>query len=308
MDSQEAQDGLPFLSFPPESNPEPGSGTGPEMNREVPGGRPESGADNPVIPGGMPPEDGKVQEANQDGSGPTDEQTGLPDAPAARSDAGEAFDRPGEASQFVDATDSEDPDDAGNSAPAGLSGSDVLESAVTGIQESVDSLGKATDQLLALFKERLRYDQTKENVIDRQHQELKDLREGLKVDLLRPILYDIAAELDDIHQMKEALGDRDGSLLASEQLTNVEDVLIDILDKNDVEQVSSQPGEPFLGKWQRMVKPVDTDDPNKHKTIAQSLAPGYKRGEESVFKERVTVYRFVSSAKHADSMKHELNA
>ena len=164
------------------------------------------------------------------------------------------------------------------------------------IQKSIDSLGKAMDQLQALFSQRLQYDQTKETVIDRQHQELKALREGIKNDLLRPILYDIAAELDDIRQMKMGLGDQPGSQLAAEQLTNVEDVLKDILNKNDVEQVSSQPGEPFQGKWQRMVKPVDTDDPNKHKTIAQSLAPGYRRGQESVFKERVTVYRLLPSS------------
>ena len=164
------------------------------------------------------------------------------------------------------------------------------------IQKSIDSLGKTMDQLQALFSQRLQYDQTKETVIDRQHQELKALREGIKNDLLRPILYDIAAELDDIRQMKIGLGDQPGSQLAAEQLTNVEDVLKDILNKNDVEQVSSQPGEPFQGKWQRMVKPVDTDDPNKHKTIARSLAPGYRRGQESVFKERVTVYRLLPSS------------
>lgn len=58
--------------------------------------------------------------------------------------------------------------------------------------ERFDQVLARLDSIDQLIAQRLQYDDVKEKVIDRQHAELAELREGLKRDLMRPVLYDLA--------------------------------------------------------------------------------------------------------------------
>lgn len=147
------------------------------------------------------------------------------------------------------------------------------------------------DELKDLFSKRLQYDEEKEKIIDRQHQELKGFREGLKANLVQPLLYDIAEAMDAIHKMRDGLVQTDKE--SDNRLQDIEYMLLDILEKNDVEQVQSQSGSSFVSSRQRMVKFEETTDPAKRKMIASSLAPGYLFGEFTLFKEKVVVYKVV---------------
>ena len=159
--------------------------------------------------------------------------------------------------------------------------------------ERFDQVLARLDGIDQLIAQRLQYDDVKEKVIDRQHAELAELREGLKRDLMRPVLYDLAQTLDDMRKAKESYAAQ-GVDAAVDALDDVEGMLVYLLEKNDVEQVMSAEGDPFTSK-QRMLKAVPTPDAAKAKTVAASVAPGYMWGEEPLFKEKVHVYKFVLS-------------
>ncbi|KXA22892.1 hypothetical protein HMPREF3208_00122 [Gardnerella vaginalis] len=143
------------------------------------------------------------------------------------------------------------------------------------------------------FTQRLQYDKVKETVIDRQHKELEEFREGLNHNLQRPLLYDIAETLDDIRKTKLFYAKKENSELAIKALEGVEDSLNYILEKNNVECASSSEGDPFTGTCQRMIKSIPTSDISKQRTIAESVAPGYIFDKETLFKEKVIVYKYV---------------
>ncbi|PAU68395.1 nucleotide exchange factor GrpE [Bifidobacterium criceti] len=166
----------------------------------------------------------------------------------------------------------------------------VAESCGTEWYEQIIARLDGIDQLIA---QRLQYDDVKEKVIDRQHAELAELREGLKRDLMRPMLYDLAQTLDDMRKAKESYATQ-GVDAAVDVIDDIEGMLVYLLEKNDVEQVMSAEGDPFTSK-QRMLKTVPTPDAAKAKTVAASVAPGYMWGEEPLFKEKVHVYKFVPS-------------
>lgn len=155
---------------------------------------------------------------------------------------------------------------------------------LTGLRESLEELSKQ-------FSKRLQYDDAKETIIDRQHRELTQLREGLKENLIQPVLYDVAEALDSVHKMRAKLAAEAHE--ADSALEDVEFMLLDILEKNDVDEVSSEPGEPFDATRQRMAKVEETEDASKRKVIARSLAPGYMFGKYALFKEKVVVYKVV---------------
>lgn len=150
------------------------------------------------------------------------------------------------------------------------------------------------DSLSGQFAKRLQYDDTKETIIDRQHSELLKLREGLKDDLIQPVLYDVANVLDSVRKLRADL--HEGDEKADHALDDIEYLLLDILEKNDVEEVVSDPGDSFNASRQRMVKFEETEDPAKRKTIVRSVAPGYMFGKTALFKEKVVVYKVVASA------------
>lgn len=197
--------------------------------------------------------------------------------------------------------------ESGATAPETTDESSNAVQAVTAVQElqqhvneSLTQLNAAVQSLAEQFRSRFQYDTEKEKIIDQQHDELKELREGLKRDLLRPVLYDIADTLDDIRKSKQHYAQTDAGDTAVKALNDVEDMLAYVLEKNDIERVISQPGEKFLAVRQRMVKHEDTDNPELVGTIVRSIAPGYMLGAEALYKEKVVVYR---AAKNPQTQK-----
>ena len=169
-----------------------------------------------------------------------------------------------------------------------------------------DRIQESLDKLSQQFAKRLQYDDEKETIIDRQHRELTQLREGLKTDLIQPVLYDVAETLDAVHKMRVEL--EQDAKQTDHLLEHVEFMLLDILEKNDVEQVESEPGEPFNAARQRMVKTEETTDASKRKIIVRSLAPGYMFGKTALFKEKVVVYKVVAEPPKEETPSAEPDA
>lgn len=157
---------------------------------------------------------------------------------------------------------------------------------LAGLRESLDGLSKQ-------FSKRMQYDDAKETIIDRQHRELTQLREGLKANLIQPVLYDVAETLASVHKMRAKLAAEAHE--ADGLLEDIEFMLLNILEENDVEEVSSDPDTPFDATRQRMSKTEfeETEDDSKRKVVARSLAPGYMFGKYALLKESVVLYKVV---------------
>lgn len=177
---------------------------------------------------------------------------------------------------------------------------DAFDTRLETLDQCIDGLRKALDDLSGAFSRRLRYDDAKEKVIDRQHEELHKLRDGLTLDLREPVLQDLASALAKINTMKGELSD--GNTEAKDMLEDIDYMLGAILDDYDVARVDSEPGSRYNAARQRFLpKDVElTDDPDKSRTIARSKAPGYvyEAGERPrvLLKEQVVMYKVVKPA------------
>ena len=202
---------------------------------------------------------------------------------------------PGDGGEPASQTLSESSDTDGSS-DTSVQGHDAGQATLEQLTEGINQLERELTALDDHFVKRLAYDDTKEKVIDRQHSELTELREGLARNLLRPVLYDIAEALDDIRKTKNTLikrGEDEGTLRV---LDDVENSLLYILEKNDVERIESETGSDFSAVRQRMVKTEDSSDRADSRKVARSVAPGYVYGKETLFKEKVVVYKIVDAA------------
>ena len=67
--------------------------------------------------------------------------------------------------------------------------------------------------------------------------------------------------------------------------------LTDLLEQQNIDAYSTQPGEAFDAAI-HMAKIEKTTDPALNKTIKESLSEGYKKGEKILLPERVMVYQY----------------
>lgn len=183
----------------------------------------------------------------------------------------------------------EDSDAASETFKALAAQAQTMEAFRAEFTESISAVSQSLAGLQEQFRQRMQYDEAKEAIITRQHAELQELRDGLKQDLLRPVLYDIVDALDDIRKSKQSYESIDGGEKAVEALEGVEESLEYVLEKNDVERIETEPGERFVATRQRAVKYEDVDDTARKGTILRSLAPGYALGANVLYKEKVVV-------------------
>jgi len=139
------------------------------------------------------------------------------------------------------------------------------------------------------FSKRLAYDEGKEKIIDKLHSELQNYKSDLYTKLTKPIFYDIAVVLDDIRKTRIGLNEQ--SQESAVLLESIADSLICLLDKYEVTQFSSETGSKYQATTQRMVRMQTTSDETLAGHIAESISPGYERGDLLIYPEKVTVYK-----------------
>jgi len=139
------------------------------------------------------------------------------------------------------------------------------------------------------FSRRFAYDVGKEKILDKLHAELQGYKSDLYAKLTKPIFHDIAVVLDDLRKMSIGLNEQAQEPAAL--LVSIADSLICTLDKYEVTPFSSAPGSKYQATTQRMVRVQPTQDAALVGHIAQSVSPGYVRGGQIIYPEKVTVYK-----------------
>lgn len=149
------------------------------------------------------------------------------------------------------------------------------------------------------FESKLKYDQTKDRVIDSLHQELQQYRQGLHFVLLRPVLVDLIALYDDLGQIADSsaadAAESSAMQVMLRNLVSFQATVEEILWRQDVEAFTVE-GHTFDGKRQRSIHVEPTSDKDQDRWVARRLRKGFAYQERVLRPEIVTTYRFAGDA------------
>lgn len=190
-------------------------------------------------------------------------------------------------------------DEAGHDIASGETAFTALFDALSGKLESIEqeqaSITKRMENLQNAFDSKIRYDGSKDKIIDSLHTELQTYRDDLVFKILRPIITDLIDMHRDINSMLGYEKKTDGETVPTTRLLNTlesfQSTIVEILARNEVEAFS-EPGESFVPKRQRSIRVLETDDPAKDGTIADRLRCGFIYEDRLIAHEQVAVYRY----------------
>lgn len=195
--------------------------------------------------------------------------------------------RDGEISDQVDATDSEAVD---AEVPTTVPAVDTWSAA---IENHIDA---GFERVLRAFEDKLAYDESKQEQIDRLHDELLRHREDMVARAARPLVHGMIRLHDDIGRLLTALRVKPAEQLTPDRfftlLEGLQEDLEIVLGQNGI-VAYREPGGPFDPRRQKALKRVRTCEETLAGTIAESLRPGFEQGADIVEKERVATYEYV---------------
>lgn len=173
-------------------------------------------------------------------------------------------------------------------------GDDVPPSAVIPPQEILPLLR----QLVKDFETKLKYDASKQELIDKLYKENMEFKEGVIKKFQQAMITAVIERIDDaakdiaIFENREFSEENYRKLLASYR--DITAVFQDMLSvRFDVECYSGEPLMRFDPKTQRSLKTCPTTDADRNKLVKQTLRPGYRTADGFVLRpELVEVYVF----------------
>ena len=153
-------------------------------------------------------------------------------------------------------------------------------------------------QLTKDFETKLKYDASKQELIDKLYKENMEFKEGIIKKFQRSMILAVIEKIDEAAKDIAVFENRDFSeanfrkLLASydDIITGFQDMLSI---KFDVETYHCEPLTAFDPKTQRSLKTCPTAEDDKNKLVKQTLRPGYKTVDGFILRsELVEVYVF----------------
>jgi molecular chaperone GrpE (heat shock protein) len=148
-------------------------------------------------------------------------------------------------------------------------------------------------QLKAEFAGKIKYDEHKDEIIDKLHQELQEYKQDIVKKHILSIVLDVVKVADDIRKWIAYFRSLDVSqrdpVKLFRYLEAIPSDLEDIFYWQGVKPYTNREGI-FDPAKQRTIKKITTDDPSKDKTIAKSLRPGYEWEGKVIRQEMVAVY------------------
>lgn len=146
------------------------------------------------------------------------------------------------------------------------------------------------------FETKVKYDESKERLIDTLHKELQAYREDLHFKILRPVFIDLISMYDDFAKVIDALCKKAPDSSADQEMQNLQsfqEMIEEILRRNGVEAFEVEE-DLFLGSKQRIVRTVETIDPALDKRIARRVRRGFAYENRALRPEVVEVYKYAA--------------
>jgi molecular chaperone GrpE len=163
------------------------------------------------------------------------------------------------------------------------------------ILAAINQMGSLIEERLTslhtLFDREIRAEATRERIVDRLHAELQEYKHDLLLKVQRPIFLDLIQLHDDIGKMIDALPPEDLDRAAAMRgtLDSIRTAIVDILYRQGVEPFQTEDAT-FDPRRQRAVKTVATEEPERNKSVAVRLRPGFQSGDKLIRPELVSVY------------------
>lgn len=152
----------------------------------------------------------------------------------------------------------------------------------------------AVNQLQESFDNKLAYDATKQQQIDKLHHELVEHRQDMVAKTKRPLVLSILRVYDDLGRLIDKYSN-EGQLAgltperALKLICGIQEDIEILLDQNGILSFTS-PSDTFEPKRQSVVEKVPTSDISQVGVIAKRVRLGFEQGNELLKKERVNVY------------------
>ncbi|MBA3532711.1 MAG: nucleotide exchange factor GrpE [Ardenticatenales bacterium] len=165
----------------------------------------------------------------------------------------------------------------------------TLWTAIQGLVEGIEALQRG-------FDSKLKYDSSKERIIDTLHQELQAYREDMHFKILRPLFMDLITLYDDLGNLikhaapPENNGDSEGR--SRRNLESLQESIEEILYRNGVAAYHDE-GDKVLANRQRSIKTISTDQLERDRLIAERLRKGFEYEGKILRPEIVSTFKFV---------------
>lgn len=174
--------------------------------------------------------------------------------------------------------------------------------ALTGMLLSVQSLTTAISALRQDFDTKIKYDESKQRLIDSLHQELQSYRDGLHFRILRPILLDLISIYDELGALIENASAEASAVPRQviDNLSALQESIEETLYRNGVEAFSVEQ-ETFLASRQRNLRVIPTTDRQKDKQIARRVRKGFVYEGTLLRPEVVESYKFTPASSSAQT-------
>lgn len=164
---------------------------------------------------------------------------------------------------------------------------------------AIDSLAKDFQALQQGFDSKIKYDKSKENIVDSLHRELQTYRDGLHFQILRPIFTDLISMYDDLSNLlkynKPVEGENETVSKLRQSLVSFQETIESTLESHGVTVIIVE-GDQFNPQKQRVVRTELTDDPLKDRLICEHIRKGFEYDGRVLRPESVVLYKFIENA------------
>ncbi|MFL5627805.1 MAG: nucleotide exchange factor GrpE, partial [Ktedonobacteraceae bacterium] len=165
------------------------------------------------------------------------------------------------------------------------------------VTQNIQSLLKEMHSLRQDFEAKVKYDESKERVIESLHRELLLHREGLHFRVLRPIFTDLVTLYDDMGKLIDGMFNSSSAIpdQVMQHLVIFQEAIEEILRRNGVEAFTMEE-EIFLPNRQRNLRIIPTSDPAQDKHIARRVRQGFEYEGKLLRHEIVEVYKYMPTS------------
>ena len=162
------------------------------------------------------------------------------------------------------------------------------------VTRSLQLLMAEMQRLREDFDTKVKYDESKERLIDSLHRELQVYREGLHFKILKPVFIDLIAMYDDLGKLIDAMLAKDLASASSQMVQNLgsfQETIEETLRRNGVDGFTIEEST-FLASKQRILKVLDTSDPVQDKQVARRVRKGFEYEGRVLRPEIVEIYKY----------------
>ena len=174
--------------------------------------------------------------------------------------------------------------------PAGESASKDVPA---GIAAKIDD---GVNRILKAFEEKLKYDASKQETVDRLYDELQGHRADFVAQAARPFIVGMIRHHTEIGKLVTAVRDAPAEEMSSAKFCQLLESLLEdvehVLRENGVTAYRAEISGPFDSKRQTLIGVVPTTDEKRSGTVAACHGPGFEHGDRILVRARVSRYGF----------------